>query len=139
MSTPSFHRRGQEVPSRMERPTVHRILATLKAVLSCYQHNIATEKMQYKPINNVDLHAACPARTAPEKPRGARLFLPLLRNRGHKKTAFLFSPSRGVKKRRHGRYMKLSLWGLSLCCPVRASGSRGAAHIKAFSVKVVNR
>lgn len=35
----------------------------------------------------------CPAKTAPKKPHGVRLFMPFLRNKGHKKTAFLFSPS----------------------------------------------
>ena len=45
---PLLSQRGQEVPSGMERPTAYRILAALKAVLSCLQHSTRNGKTQQK-------------------------------------------------------------------------------------------
>lgn len=43
--------------------------------------------------------------------------MPLLRNKGHKKSGVPFLPAWGVKKRRHGRYMKLSWLGVICVLP----------------------
>ena len=76
--------------------------------------------------------------------------MPLLRNKGHKKSGVPFLPAWGVKKRRHGRYMKLSCLGvicvlpslgvwLSRCCAYQGSflkSSKSVVNSLSISAKV---
>ena len=76
--------------------------------------------------------------------------MPLLRNKGHKKSGVPFLPAWGVKKRRHGRYMKLSWLGvicvlpslgvwLSRCCAYQGSflkSSKSVVNSLSISAKV---